>query len=340
MISMKSSFILSNEIVMKTVARMIAVGASLLGCCISAVTASAQEFPTKPLRLVMGFGPGGLGDIVGRVLAQKMAATLGQSIIIEHMPGPGGFAAASALIKADPDGHTILWVSAQNAISASLFKSVPYDWNRDFAPIGPIGTFAYAMFAPQKSALKTVADVIAAAKADPTKFNIGSIAVGSAQHLASLRFASMSGIAVPVVPFRTTGEVVTGLISNSLQIGFENLPAVIGQVQGGELRAIAVSTQKRVPALPDVPTISEAGVPGFVMASWIGLVVHAKSPPQAVARLNAELNDALKQPDVDKRLRELLIDIQAGKPEDLSKIYHADHALWREVILKANLAQN
>jgi tripartite-type tricarboxylate transporter receptor subunit TctC len=299
----------------------------------------AQEFPNRPIKLVMGFGPGGLGDIVGRLVGQKMSESIGKPIVIEYQPGAGGITAASSMLRAEPDGHTLLWVSAQNSISANLFKSLKYDWDRDFSPVGTIGTFAYVMYVHKDSPLKSVSDVVAAAKADPSKFNFSSIAIGTAQNLSALKFVSDAQLKAPVVPFKSTGEVITALTSGEVQVAFENLPGVIGQIRSGNLRAIAVSTEKRIPALPNVPTIAESGYPEYKTASWVGWVVPAKTPREIVLRLNKELEKAVRNPDVSKRLEELLIQPHVGTPEDLQKTYHADYKLWKQVISDAKIPQ-
>ena len=299
--------------------------------------AKADDFPSRPVRLIMGFGAGGLGDIAGRAIGQKMAELLGKPVVIENLPGAGGMMAAGALIRSAPDGHAMLWVSGQNAIARSMFKSLSYDWATDFALVGPIGTFDFVMIVAKDSPLKTVGDVIAAAKADPAKFNFGTIAVGTAQNLSSQKFVSMTGLSVPTVPFRTTGEVVTALISGNVQVAFETLPGVIGQIQAGTLRAIAVTSERRTPYLPDVPTIIEGGIPNYRVFSWNGLAVVAKTPRPLIERLNKELASAVGSPEVSKRLKELAIEARTGTPEDLQKTYENDVALWRQVFVDAKI---
>ena len=301
---------------------------------------AAQEFPSRTVKIVMGFGPGGLGDIAGRAIGEVMSKTIGQPVIIENMPGAGGATAALAVARAAPDGHSMLWVSSQNAIAPSMFKALPYDWSRDFTPIGPMATFDFVLFVHKDSPLKTVRDVIEAANKNPDKFNFGSIAVGTAQNLSTLNFVSMAGLNVPTVPFRSTGEVVTGLLSGNIQAAFETIPGVIGQIQGGSLRAIAVSSNKRVPFLPEVPTIAESGVPNYWTYSWNGMVLPAKTPRSVVMRVNKEINNAIATPEIQKRFRELIMEPHTGTPEDLQKMYETDVTVWRRIISEAKIQPN
>ena len=200
--------------------------------------------------------------------------------------------------------------------------------------------FDFVLFVHKDSPFKTVRDVIEAAKANPDKFNFGSIAVGTAQNLSTLNFVAMAGLKVPTVPFRTTGEVITGLASGNIQAAFETIPAVIAQFAAGTLRPIAVSSDKRVPFLPDVPTIAESGLPGYRTYSWNGIVAPAKTPQSIVLRLNKEINAAIATPEIQKRFRDLIMEPRTGTPEDLQKIYEADIGMWRRIITDANIKPN
>jgi tripartite-type tricarboxylate transporter receptor subunit TctC len=300
----------------------------------------AQEWPSRTVRIVMGFGAGGLGDIAARAMANVMSPAIGQPVIIENMPGAGGATAALNLARAAPDGHTMLWVSSQNAIAPSMFKNLPYDWSRDFAPIGPMATFDFVLFVQKDSPLKTVKDVIEAAQANPDKFNFGSIATGTAQNLSTLQFVSMAGLKVPVIAHRTTGDVMTGLLSGTIQAAFETIPGAIGQIKGGQMRAIAVSSTTRNPFLPDVPTIAESGLPNYLTYSWNGMVAPAKTPPALIARLNKEITATINAPEVQAKFRELIMVPRTGTPQDLQKIYETDIAVWRKIITEANIQPN
>lgn len=300
---------------------------------------AASDYPTRPIKLVMGFGPGGLGDIAGRLIGQKMTESMGQPIVIDYRPGAGGIVAATTVTGSPADGYTVLWVSGQNAISANLFKNPRYDWDRELTPVGAFGTFAYVMYVHSSSPYKTFTDIVEAARTNPDKFNFGSVSVGTAQNLSALKFVADAKLKNPVVTFRTTGEVITALASGTVQVAFENLPGVIGQIKAGALRPIAVSSVKRISALPSTPTIAESGLPQYATASWIGWAVPAQTPKFIVQKLNEELNKAVASPQVSARLKELLIDPQVGPPEALQNLYQDEVRLWKKVINEAGIPQ-
>ena len=302
--------------------------------------AAADAFPARPIRIVVGFGPGGLGDTVTRALAQKMTESMGQSIVVENAPGAGGITAASNVARAAPDGYTLLLSSGQNAISPFLFKSLPYDPVESFSMISPIGTFSFVLVVDTNSAIKTIPDIIAAARRDPEHFNLGTISAGSAQNLSAQLFVSMAKIRVPVVPFKSTGDVVGALRGGEIQVALETVTGVLGQIRGGGLRAIATTAPKRLSFLPEVPSVAESGVPGltsYASDSWNGIVAPAGVPRDIVARLNQEIAKALAASDLQVKLIGLGIEPKPGSPEDLRALYRNDAAKWRVVIEQAGI---
>jgi tripartite-type tricarboxylate transporter receptor subunit TctC len=315
--------------------RVLAASLIVLGL---AATGHAETFPSRTIKIVVGFGPGGIGDIVARSVAQKMSDSLGKPVVIENMPGAGGMTAAAAVARAEPDGHTLLLVSGQNTIAPALFKSVPYD-PAAFAMVSTLSFFDFLVVVRKDSPLRTLSDLIASAKKDPGHFNIGTISVGSIQNLSALLFASMTDLKVPIVPFRTTGDVIAGLMSDQIQVGFETFPAVIGQVQSGNLRALAIASERRAAFLPEVPTAVESGLPNYKFFSWNGFVVPAKTPRDIVLLLNKEVAKAVQAPDVQARFKQLGIEPHTGTPEDMQRVYDEDGTRWREVIRRANIGQ-
>jgi tripartite-type tricarboxylate transporter receptor subunit TctC len=271
-------------------------------------TASAQSYPAKPIRFLVPFGPGGVGDITARVVAQKIGASLGQQIVVDNRPGAGGIVASELVAKSAPDGYTLLLLNNAHAVSMSLFKSLPYDTLRDFAPVSSISTFSIVLLVNTDSPIRSVKDLIASAKASPGKLNAGTIQIGATQHLSSELFKSMAGIDIVHVPFTNTGAVLTGLRGGSVQIAFEFIAPVVGQVKAGALRALAVSTRTRFAGLPDVPTVHEAGVPGYEVMSWNGIAAPAGTPKAVIDRLNRAITEALAMPDVKQRFQELAVD--------------------------------
>lgn len=302
-----------------------------------ASTALAQAFPSKPLRIVVPFAAGGAGDLTARIVAAEMAQALGQPVNIENRPGAGGVVAADTVAKAEPDGHTLFLISNGTAVTASLFKSLPYDTLRDFAPVSTIGTFDLAVVVPAESPFKTLGDLLAHARANPGKLNIGSINVGSTQNLAAELLKSSADLNAQVVPFNGTPALVGALRGKQVDAGVEILGPVLGQIKGGALRALAVTGKRRSTALPDVPTTAEAGLPAFQASSWNGLAAPAKTPRPVIDRLNKEVAAALAKPDVRKKLADLNIDADPSTPDEAAQLLAADIKRWGAVIDKAGV---
>lgn len=297
----------------------------------------AESYPARPIRFLVPFGPGGVGDITARVVAQKMSELLGQQVITDNRPGAGGIVASQVVAKAEPDGYTMLLLNNQHAISMALFKSLPYDTLRDFAPVGSLGTFSLVLMVNPDSPLKSVKDLVASARSNPGKLNVGTIAIGATQHLSTELFKSMAGINWVHVPYTNTGLLLAGLRSNSVNLAFEFIAPVIGQIRSGQFRALAVSTRNRYSGLPDVPTVHESGVPGFDVSSWNGLGVPAKTPRPVVDRLNRALNEALASSDVKQRLQDQAVDTFPSTPDAYRKHIAAEIAKWTKVIDTAKI---
>jgi tripartite-type tricarboxylate transporter receptor subunit TctC len=299
--------------------------------------AVAQDYPSRPVKILVGFGPGGLGDIVTRSVAQKLSTQLGQPFVIENMPGAGGITAAATAARSQPDGHTLLLVSGQNATAPLVFKSLPFNPSTDFRMVSTLSSFDFIIVVDRASPLRSISDLVAAAKSAPGRFNFGTISSGSLQNLMSHLFVARADLKVPTVPFRTTGEAIAALLAGQVQAVIETVPGVIGQVQSGQLRALALSSDQRRPLLPDVPTVTEGGVAGYEVTSWNGFVVPARTPEGIVMRLNAEIAKVLAQPDVAKRFAELGLVTKPSSPPQMQAIYDADVERWRVVIERANL---
>ncbi|HTG96771.1 MAG TPA: tripartite tricarboxylate transporter substrate binding protein [Burkholderiales bacterium] len=299
--------------------------------------ALAQSYPTKPVRIVLPFGPGGVADITTRTIAPKMSEGLGQQVLVENMPGAGGIRAAETVARADPDGHTLLLLTNGNAVSQALFKSLPYDPLNDFAMISTVGYFSMVIVSGANSKYKTLQDVIAAAKQNPGKLNIGTISPGGTQHLAGELFRSSAGMDALVVPHKTTGEVVNGVRNGNLDVGVDFIAPLISGIKAGDLRALAVTAGKRQPQLPDVPTAQEAGVRGYDVASWNALAAPAKTPAAVIRRVHDELAKALAAPEVQKRFAELGVEPRASTPEHLREFFVSESQRWAKVVEAAKI---
>jgi tripartite-type tricarboxylate transporter receptor subunit TctC len=301
--------------------------------------AFAQTFPSKAVRLVVPFGAGGVADLTARTVAQKLSESLGQPVLVDNRPGAGGVIAGDLVAKADPDGHTLLLMSNGTAVSAGLFKSLPFDTLRDFAPVSTLGFFDIAIITQADSKFKTLGDLLAYARANPGKLNLGSINIGSTQNLAAELFKSSAGIDVQIVPFNGSPAVITALRGGQVDAAVEILAPVLPQINAKALRALAVTGAKRAAVLPDVPTAKESGVANFEAASWNAIAAPAKTPKSVIARLNKEITAALNSPDVKKRLADQNVAAQASTPEQTAELLASEVKRWGDVIVRAKVPQ-
>ena len=306
----------------------------------SVVPASAQApYPNRPIRIVVPFGPGGFADITVRLLAQKLAERTSAQVVIENRPGAGGIVAASAVTSAEPDGYTLFVFSSGIALSKSLLKSMPFDPVSAFAPISTMALFDLLLLVKADSPMHTLKDALDAARADPQKFNVGTINPGSTQNVTAELLRSTSGIAMTVVPYRTSAEVLTSLLRGDMQVGIETYAALRSAIDAGQIRAIASSGSKRSPQQPDVPTLRESGIDAAV-DGWNSLVAPAGTPREVVVFLNGHVRAIIGDPDFQKRMIELGGEPSAGSPEELDARLKSDIDMWAAVVKKAGLEPN
>jgi tripartite-type tricarboxylate transporter receptor subunit TctC len=299
--------------------------------------AAAQSFPTRPIRVVVPFGPGGVADITARTVAPKISEGLGQQLVIENKPSAGGVVAGQEVAHAQPDGYTLLLVSNGTAVSRALFKSLPYDPDKDFAMISSIGFFPLVIMTDPKARFKALQDVIGEAKKSPGKMNAGTIGIGSTQNLAAELFKSTTGADFQIIPYKSTGEVVTAAKSGDAAVIFEILAPMTSHIKSGNLRALAVTGAKRFPSLPEVPTAIESGVAGYDVASWNGLAAPAKTPRAVIDRIQQAVVKALASPEVQKRFADLGVEGRASTPEELRKFFAAESQRWSQVVERAKI---
>ena len=312
---------------------------SALIAVVFAATASAQTFPTKPIKIVVPNAPGGAADITARTVGQKLSEALGQPVVIENKPSAGGIIAGEQVAKSEADGHTILLISSGTAVSEALFKALPFDTRKDFAPVSKLASFDLAIAVAESGNFKTFAQWLAYAKANPGKLNMGTPQVGTTQNLAAELFKSAAGIDVQVVPFNGTPPVIAALRGGNIDAMVEILGPLMPQITSKALRPLALLGDQRAVVLPGVPTAREAGgsLANFSAASWNGLAVPAKTPKDIVAKLNRELVRILALPDVKQRLYDLMLVAQSSTPEQLAQLLDSDIKKWTDVIERAKI---
>ena len=320
-----------------TLVRLIGPLLCVVPLLVSGLAAQAQNYPTKPIKIVVPFGAGGVADLTARTVAKHMSETLKTPVVIENKPGAGGVVATDAVAKAAPDGYTLLLMSNGNAVSVGLFKSLPFDTVADLAPISTLGFFDIAILAAADSPFKTFADLLAYAKANPGKLNIGSINIGSTQNLVAELFKTTANIDAQIVPFNGSPAVIQALRGKQVDVAVEILAPVMGQIKGNTLRALAVTGDKRSDALPDVPTAKESGVDGLVASSWNALAAPAKTPPAVLDQLNKAAVAAIAAPDVAKTLRSLNVEPKSSSREQAAALLSSEIKRWGEIIERAKI---
>ena len=310
---------------------------SALAAVLSAGQVAAQAYPVKSIRFLVGYAPGGGTDIMARVVGAKLTESLGQQLIVDNRPGANANLAAEIASKATPDGYTVLFISVSHAISKPLYKKLGYDLVRDFTPLINVSSVPMFVVVPPASAPKSVADVIALAQSKP--INYASSGEGSPEHIAAEMFKAMTKASITHVSYKGGAPSALALISGEVQLGFNTAPVAVPHIKSGKMRAIAVTSAKRNPALPDVPTVAESGVPGYDMINWYGAVVPTGTPAAAINRLNADINKALKLPDVQQRLAALGADPLGGSAAEFGAYIKSEIIKYTKVVQDGKLQQ-
>jgi tripartite-type tricarboxylate transporter receptor subunit TctC len=318
--------------------RQVARALAFSAASIATVSVRAQaKYPDRPVRVILPFAAGGVADITARLVAEGLGNKLGQNFVIENNPGAGGITAARAALSGDKDGYTLTLLTNGTAISVPLFNHLPFDPLKDFTPISIFGTFETDFVVAASSSYKTLGDVLTAARAKPGTLNIGTVNVGSTQNLTAELFKSMANIDVVIVPFRATPEVVIALLRGDIQMAIDFYAPLKPSLDSGQARAIATGGTTRSVSLPDIPTVQEAGVPGFEVTAWNGLYAPAGTPKAVIDTLNATLQGVLADPALKKRALELGIDAKASTPAELDARMRSDIAKWGSVIERAHI---
>jgi tripartite-type tricarboxylate transporter receptor subunit TctC len=304
----------------------------LVAALLLASQAAAQSWPSKPVRIVVPLSAGGFADVPARILAPRLGAQLGGSFFVENRPGAGGTIGADLVAKSEPDGYTLLFTATPHVISPWLYKKLPYDALHDFVPVALIASGPYALVVPADFPVHSVRELIAAAKAQPGKFDYASSGNGSAQHLVTALFATMAGIDIIHVPYKGSGGALQDLLGGRVKLQLAGIPNVINHVRSGRLRALGVTSAQRWPDLPEVPTIAEGGVPGYEATLWLCMLAPAGTPQAIVTRLSREIGKALQDPEMLQQLRHAGIAPSYLGPKEFGAFLRAEHEKWGRVV--------
>jgi tripartite-type tricarboxylate transporter receptor subunit TctC len=319
--------------------RLLSIALASAVIAISAIAEAGEDgWPQRPLRLVVPFPAGSSTDIIARIVSQKLSHRLGQQIVIENRAGASGNIGADAVAKATPDGYTIgIATASTHAVAASLSPNLPYDPIRDFAPVAMIGSQPYVLVLHPALPAHNLAELIALAKAKPGTLNYGSAGVASLAHLATELFASMAGVNIVHVPYKSSSQSMTDMITGRLDMQFATIAPSLPNIRAGQLRALVTSGKTRAAALPELPTVAEAGIAGYEAALWVSFVVPSDTPPKIIARLNREVNDVLESSDGTEALVAQGMAPEPGPPEALTERIRGDIEKWRGVAARAGI---
>ena len=313
--------------------------AVVVSSALSVAAAAQDRYPSRPVKLVLPQPAGGAVDLIARALADRLAEQMGQPFIVENMPGANGGLAGGTVARAPSDGHTLmLAVDSNLVINPSLYPTLTYDPFKDFVPIGIIARLNMVLVATPKIPANTVEELIAYAKANPNKLNYAEIGIGSAMHMGMEQFKFMTKTEINRVSYRGTAPAISDVVAGTVELMFTGPPSAKSMSEGGKLKVLAVASAKRLALLPDVPTVAEAGVPGYTMASWFGLLAPVKTPKAIVERLSAETRTAVGHQVFKDRMRSVGLDVDGGTPADMLKTMQADSQRWAELIKATGIA--
>ena len=305
-----------------------------------AFPAHAQPYPSRPIRIVVPFGPGGFTDVVARILQKELGASIGQPVIVENKPGAGSTIGTSEVAKAKPDGYTLVMISTTHVITPHLYKEMPYDPIKDFTPVMKLGEGPYVLVVHPSLGVTSVRELIAKARAEPNKIDYASSGNGSSQHLVGALFVTMANAPMNHVPYKGSSGAMNDLLGGQVKVSFVGMPNAIPNLANGKLRALAVTTRKRSPDLPDVPTLDESGVPGYDATIWLALLAPPGTPRDVVQKLNTEVARVLSTPDSRKLMSSAGVDVATSTPEELGKLMQAELDRWGKVVRETGATVN
>jgi len=319
---------------MKKLAKSL-IAAALCAASLGAV--HAQSYPNKPVKLIVPFAPGGFTDVVARILGQRLSTAMGQQFVIENKAGAGSIIGTDFVAKSAPDGYTLVMISTTHVISPWIYKTVPYDPLKSFVAVTKLVDSPYVLLVNPKVPARNVQEFVALAKAAPNTIHYASSGNGSSQHLMGGLFASMTGAPIKHVPYKGSGGAANDLVAGIVESSFAGVPNALAQVPQGRLKALAVTTSKRIPQLPDVPTLQEAGVPGYEASVWLALLAPAGTPRDIVAKLNTEINRLMSSPDTRKAMFDAGVEVSTSTPEALTDYMALELVRWGKVVKEAGI---
>ena len=314
--------------------------AALVSLVSFAVTALAQGYPNRPIRIVVPFGPGGFTDVAARILQKELAPAIGQSIVIENKPGAGSTIGTAEISKATPDGYNLVMISTAHVISPHLYKSMPYDPLKDFTPVMKLAEGPYVLVVHPSLGVNSVRELIALAKAKPGTIDYASSGNGSAQHLVGALFVTMAGAPLSHVPYKGSSQAMNDVLGGIVKVSFVGVPNALPNLTSGKIKALAVSTRKRYDDLPDVPTLEEAGVKGYDATIWLGLLAPPGTPREIVDKLNTSITRILSTPEAKKLMASAGVDVATSSPEEFHKLMQSELERWGRVVKETGMTVN